>query len=294
MNLVVPVSRADIGIAKIFFDTLLKLGPYEYPLYLVCSPAFRSAVDEFAAQVRPVFPRVEVWEFKFPDEGNSWPKGPNLWFSETALRVYKEQMITNAWYWCELDSTPIGRNWLSVLAREYYASQKRCFGGFRKEGVSGENYLVGTMVYPKDIWLSSSIRFAAGTTIPWDIYCRYEFLKEGASTSLIHHNWRTMNYRRDEAGRIVWDSADPQAASGMWGEGTVIVHGCKDGSLAKVLYFQDEPAPAEKPIEVPVIEPPAVPVSEPTLVDPPAPSSTPKLSEYRAEKKRARQKLVLT
>lgn len=259
MNLVIPISTADVHLAEQFFKILKQLGPYEAKLILVCSPSTKSAAEKYLSQVKTEFFGSFIWEVSAPDVGNAWPSSPNLWFNEVALRMCKEKDLSGPWYWCELDSVPLGGGWLNVISVAYHKSGKKILGGERLLAIGNtkEPYLVGCMVYPHDVWVHTSIKYAAATQTAWDVYCRYEFKLHGVASQLIHHNWRTINYRR-ENGKIVWDEIDPASQSQMWGPETVLVHGCKDGSLGRLLYFPEEVAVTIPPAkETPTSLPPA-------------------------------------
>jgi len=283
MNVVIPISTADVSIASVFFRVLNLMGPYPCPAYLVCSSATREDAEKYASEISASFKAVHIWEIASPDTGHSWPKNPNRWFGEVALRIYREPSFVGSWLWCELDSVPMRKNWIESLFHDSRLAGKSFWGGGRKLDERGTmvDYIVGCMIYPKDVWATTSLKYAVSSDIAWDVYCRYEFLFKGGITHKIHHNWRTTNYKVSPEGSAMWDETDPLSQSSMWPEDVLLIHGCKDGSLAKALYF---------PKEVPRI--PDRPVQKPTeiLFSSPEIPKTPDKPRPRAKRRAIRKK----
>lgn len=241
MNIVIPISTADVAIADVFFRALNLFGPYPCQAYIICSSLTRADAEKYCAMIAPNFRSAQVWEIAAADTGHSWPRNPNAWFGEVAMRINSSKDFKGSWLWCELDSTPMAKNWIEALFTEARVAGKLYWGGGRKLVEHGKlsEYIVGCMIYPKDAWEKTCLRYAVGSSVAWDIYCRYEFLAKGGITHRFHHNWRTTNYKKVGDG-MVWDEIDDASNSAPWPSDVLIVHGCKDGSLTKALYFPEE------------------------------------------------------
>jgi len=76
------------------------------------------------------------------------------------------------------------------------------------------------------------------TTRHWTHVIQWYVVKELKDSPLIQNNWRTKNYRYS-SGQIVCDSVANLAWDVHWNkavnEDAVLVHGCKDDSLVKLL-----------------------------------------------------------
>lgn len=131
----------------------------------------------------------------------------------------------------------------------------------------GEPHMVGTGIYHHEFGARSPnigqidrVMPWAGPLEPFDIRLRHEIVPHAHNTILIQHNWNTGNYR-EEGGKIICDdlSGDPNLSHAKPYDGhAVVVHGCKDGSLAKLVLADKltavkpvvakvEPAKVEEP-----------------------------------------------
>jgi hypothetical protein len=146
--------------------------------------------------------------------------------------------------------------WLAKLQREHHESGKAHMGaivptrGFsmtqdgKMKPTMGEPHMVGTGIYHHALGAMSPnigqidrVMPWAGPLEPFDIRMRLEIVPHAHNTILIQHNWNTGNYR-EEGGKIVCDnlSGDPNLSHAKPYDGhAVVVHGCKDGSLAKLV-----------------------------------------------------------
>ena len=111
-------------------------------------------------------------------------------------------------------------------------------------------HLVGAAVYPPCINEYSKI----WTHVPeintaWDVLCQWEFVPLSHETKLIQFCFRTQNYRKELdvnfPARQIVIGEDTNGFPGEWDfdnpidfENAVIMHGCNDGSLARLLYTE--------------------------------------------------------
>ena len=87
---------------------------------------------------------------------------------------------------------------------------------------------------------------------------QWDVIKQMTDTQLIQHNWKTENYRVED-GTIVCSNVEelPYGISFDYpvrGD-AVVLHGCKDGSLARLLHSGDE-TPDASPVEEDPVFPP--------------------------------------
>jgi hypothetical protein len=112
---------------------------------------------------------------------------------------------------------------------------------------TGEKHMVGTGIYPAHYGKTSvKVPFVArhmmwaGSSAPepYDVQIRHETAPKAHNTKLIAHRFKTVNYRIEDE-KLVCDNApgNPESASHATPvpHGTLVVHGVKDASLAKLV-----------------------------------------------------------
>jgi hypothetical protein len=247
MLLVIPVTKADQHLAKPLLSLMVKLGgvrPHKilFEFSNLIPGELRSELHELGAQCGEIFSR----ELKTTDE-RGWPRSANSIFCETALHVFTEKSYGEAsWYFFELDNTPMRRDWAGQLQTEYNLAKMPCMGVVNKT-IRGTatlrkqdgSHLVGTAIYPVDMW--SRVRLCKHLNMlvdPFDVAMQWEVVPISHHTDLIQHSWGTHKYSKRGA-RIECkpvsnrpgceDYANPISPR------AVVVHGCKDSSLAKIV-----------------------------------------------------------
>jgi hypothetical protein len=258
MIIVVPVSVTDGEVKDEFIQMFNLFGPYDdHDLVVVSRPAdFKVA--------RKVFRSIENHNFKsavhhiFDEDGRrGWPGGPNHYWRETALYLRDEYRNTDQpWMFLEMDMTPIDHKWADRLQEEYDACGKPFMGNLswtttttaEQEILNLCQHLVGAAIYPPDLDPYSKIWTKVNQiNTAWDVLLQWEFPPHAHDTELIQFCFRTCNYtkRRDENDKWIIQGEDREPWPGD-GEYTfskplaigtaVIVHGCNDGSLARLVY----------------------------------------------------------
>lgn len=280
MNLILSVSNADQHLLPLQAQLIKHLGPNNgHTLTVVYEQEVSpTEIEGFCKEMQGLFDSVESVQVTTRAKG--WPLGANQMFREVAKIAAKKGEV---WYNYELDNTFTRSNALTILEREYHREQKPFMGavvptrGFVQQGdkvtpqTFGE-HMVGTGIYPPG-YAAASVKlpfvdrqFMWGDIEPYDIAIRFETTPFAHPTKLIQHNLRTVNYRK-EGDQIVCDNApnnaqshakpvDPQA---------VVVHGCKDGSLAKLIMGGADTSKVKAPEPVTTVAPepqaPSVPTS---------------------------------
>lgn len=290
MLLVLPVSRVDLGMAIEMAKWAKKLGPYDrHKALIVWDPAivfeqrvrFRRLVDQwgfaFVTELEPTLRADEV----------GWPAGPNGMFRHTVSHIQRTADLRGPWYFFEADNVPMVAGWLDKIEAEYNRTRMRfpCMGVLENSWMEARSgglihripvgkHLVGTAVYPWDL-VRLTMSFMHTGNRAFDVVMQDDLVPEYARhTDLIQHNWLTCNYRW-ENGVIKCDAADGKI-EGQKGyalnhdvrKNAVVVHGCKDGSLLRVLQAEHELAlQAEREKVVAFVEQPVEPAP---VVNPPA------------------------
>jgi hypothetical protein len=126
---------------------------------------------------------------------------------------------------------------------------------------SGDTMMMGTGIYPPNMDRDERLKpLLTDLTKPgiwnppdaFDVYLRWVIKGIGVShTPLISDMWATQNYRRTAEG-FVCESVDHgnrvvRERGGLVNRSAVLVHGCKDGSLAKLLLEGGEVGPVGTP-----------------------------------------------
>jgi hypothetical protein len=248
MLVIIPVSEADEQMIDPISELITKLGGCaNHDLLVVGSTDCEPLVNKLHASLKSQFRNSSTYAFQCLAKG--WPLGPNAYFRNTVSYLYTEYNIDQPWYWFELDNTPVKRGWLDALQKGYAAAHAVFMGARHptyytdasKRLIEKGAHMAGTGIYPTnftqlcDLW-----RFEEGRA--FDVWIQWEVLRGGLTdTPLIQHNWKTCNYRRED-GIIVSDNFDmphPDLHTNKpVTDEAVVVHGCKDLSLARLLLAE--------------------------------------------------------
>lgn len=248
MLIVLPFCKYDYDLAIALADYMTLLGPYkQHELLLVCAPEFSVHLNKIEASVGDQFAKVSV--LMPTNLKHGWPIGPNTIFFTIAHHVLRTSSWP-FWYMFEPDNTPLKVGWADALAAEYVQSKKLFVGVIhptmwqRKNGSFFQHgsHLSGSCLYSKNT--PNLIRlFKAVPMIshPWDVYLQWEIVPKAMHTTLIHHEWKSFNWHRDEVtGEIVGERPPNTLPPGMntpkpLRADAVVHHGCKDGSLMNLM-----------------------------------------------------------
>lgn len=259
MLLVIPFCQADYKLALSLAKYLQYLGPYkQHDLLLACPGNLSTQLDEMQSAIADQFARVHVFTTK---SNGAWPQGANAMFHAIAHHV-SSRIDCKSWYLYEPDCTPIKPGWLNSLAVEYDRTNRPFMGCIqptywkRKDDSfyqDGSN-LAGSAIYPKNVSdFSSLFKTIPYASQPWSIYWQWNIIPNAVNTNLIHHEWRSFNYRRDKkSGEIVSDRVEgtlpPEINTPIpLRPDAVTHHGCKDGSLMQIMrgMFTAQKQPVE-------------------------------------------------
>lgn len=254
MLLAIPVSASDAKNLPHTAEIFKKFGPYAgFQCAIFARLEIENEARVFAEQIKPLFSNLDIHIIDFHSNGATEAAAKHF---RAVAQTVSDKYTAGPWYFYELDNTPIQIGWLSKLQREHHESGKAHMGAIvPTRGFSimqdgslkpsfGDPHMVGTGIYhhamgalsPNIGQLDRSMPWA-GPLEPFDIRLRYEVVPHAHNTILIQHNWNTGNYRV-ENGQIVCDdlSGDVNLSHAKPYDGhAVVVHGCKDGSLAKLV-----------------------------------------------------------
>ena len=256
MKLVIPVSRHDRHLIPAFLKSIETFKPgSEHELLVFGSREAESDVLEIEAKIKHLFNSSET--FIIDDTMLGWPMSCNFYFQQLCRYISGKKDI-DSFMWFELDTTIMKSNWLDIISDEYYSDTTKAvkekrepaiYLGSRErvyEGRNGEllpESLAGQRmapvgVYSKEICFSHVLNSLSMVNRHWTHVIQWYVVKRLKNSSLIQNNWRTKNYRHEDK-NIVCDSDANLAWDVHWNkpvdEDAVLVHGCKDGSLFKLL-----------------------------------------------------------
>ena len=257
MILAIPVSKADVHLLPKKVELLKKLGPYpNHILAVLPDEPVKQPANEAFAQLTPLFQGAHFLPVDLAGL-SGWPIASNRHFKYVARKIM-DLKLKEAFYFFELDNTPMAAGWLDRLQNEYIDANKPYMGhvcptrGYlhQPDGTTipqdGEPHMVGTGIYPPNLAAYSVKLTAIDRPSPWtrmqlepfDVAMRHEVVPTAHATKLIQHNWQTRNYR-EENGQIVCDDNDGigpnESHKKPWDQVAIIIHGCKDDSLPNLV-----------------------------------------------------------
>lgn len=237
MLVIVPVSSHDAPLSRDFCNIINFFSPYAHDLLVVSRPSDRAHAENVFQKISACFKKSSL--YLFPVDGPSgWPEGPNFYWVET-ITYLKSKDNRTPWFWMELDTTPIDEGWLDALEDEYQHSRKDCLGVLQKNFASNSRHLVGVAVYPARLDLiCDSWKSCMAVNIAFDFWCQGELVPRSAQSNVLFHFFRTEDYRCTNLGlRGIDKTARPYGVryDGVVPRNAMIVHGCIDGSLARLI-----------------------------------------------------------
>lgn len=275
MNLVIPTSRFDKHLLPDLSLVLKKFGPYRsHRLVVFATETATQEANAFVESLRPDFDAVATEHINLGIEG--WPIAPNRMFrvmAETIIAKYNDA----PWLLFEPDCTPLRDAWLQDFDLAYKKSGRDYFGCIVHTRVvkvnpdaggppPNEQHLVGgaAAIYPANAAARSTVLQTLDRQMPWsrlplepyDVRMRYEIIPYAAHNDLIAHRWGTVNYHPTADGGFICENApdNPPGTNHAFPvpSTAAVVHGCKDGSLARIILGTTEKmdrAPVKAPVQ---------------------------------------------
>lgn len=250
MLFAIPVSQSDLPLLRPFVDVLKFLGGlHRHTLIFLPAPTVAGETAAIVTELNGLCGKLAVDAVAREPEGG-WPDAPNMHFRDAVEQLDKRGELGQPFMWLEADCTPLRAGWADRLELEYNRQGKWALGVVRpvsdvlrdKDGKpTGEgDYMVGAGIYGANFKKWSCLYRYPVPKMPFDINIRFEVKKAGVyNTNLIESRGRTGNYRINADGKIECDEASPlptyPSLAGVVGDMAFVVHGCKDGSLAKLV-----------------------------------------------------------
>lgn len=242
MLVVLPFCLSEVPLALLLAEHLGRLGGCQgHRVLLATTPDAAHAAEELTSPLMAAgFASVEACVLQGVSEVG-WPGAPNQMFAGV-VRQLAATRNADAWYYMEVDNTPLTADWLEALATEYHTAGLPFCGAVVDTELLADGqpiidgrHMVGTGVYPADFFGRTLLLNFIPNHLPWDIYLQWEIVPTTKATELIQNNWATQHYRRDETGQVVCEAAKEHGKANPVKPGTKILHGCKDGSLIRLL-----------------------------------------------------------
>jgi len=270
MLIVLPVSVSDRHLIPSFLASVQRAGNIKnHDVVVLTTPSAAIEAGQLAGEMSNFASSSKVVQLK-AELFHGWPFAPNAHFCE-AVNWVAENKIQSHWYWMELDCTALKPGWADALDQEYRESRKMFMGAVvptikirrpntpQAEPFQQGTHMVGTGIYPPIMphwcigWRTSKMRPNGPNDIqdedtPFDVTMGYETMQSLHDTKLIQHQFRTVNYHMDGDYIVGEDQAPLLGVSftGRVSEDAVVHHGCKDGSLSKLLCSMDEKEETKK------------------------------------------------
>lgn len=263
MLIVFPCSQSDSNLLGKLAEVIRHLGPNKGFQAVVCpSTTIVSEGRVFADAITPCFDQVHFEPIELGGI-TGWPLAPNKHMRLVAAMIATKFPTCAGWYFFEADNTPLTKEWAAKITVEYQSAGKPFMGaviptrGFtfrngQRMPENGNPHMVGTGIYPslfgaRSVKLPHADKYAPWTRMPiepWDIFVRDEVVPFAHNTTLIQHNWQTKNYRVED-GKVICDDMDGITSElshkKPWDGVSIILHGCKDGSLCDIVLADKLP-----------------------------------------------------
>lgn len=261
MKIAIPVSQSDQHLLNDFINVLIALGPVgDAEIIFFPTPVCAEATKQESFRLKDVSRNVKVVPCDRDWEGG-WPIACNNHWHFVASYL-DSQPNPSPWLWLEIDALPVIENWYPKLIEKYTIGQKSFMGFVKptikrvKDGPSYEDptdlIMNGVAIYPPNITRNPSViplfnnmgrTGGLGIREPFDMYMRWQFKHMGIHNAypFISHEWKSSNYVLED-GKITFDK---DGKRGELHPDTILAHGCKDGSLHRIIAGRNK-----KPVKV--------------------------------------------
>lgn len=261
MLLIIPISASDAHLLPDFTKNLLHFGPIngtnpegpKHGIRIVPTYSVRELGVKLASDLAPICSEIVVDPLDCDPIGG-WPNACNVHFIKAYTALWRDKIERTTW-WFELDNTVNALNWVGTVSAEYMQARKPFMGavvptyGTRADGsvVTNGRHMVGTGIYPNWWARDPKVWMSMPGNIPFDVYLQDMIVEQCHPTLSIQHVGRTQNFKLVDHHIKYDDKLMPEGisyASSIRPE-AVVVHGCKDGSFARLLCG-DAPTAAPK------------------------------------------------
>jgi hypothetical protein len=264
MNIAIPVSNHDKHLLPTFVKVLQHFGGLEEAtICFFTTPSAKAEAHEAAAALNATVHTFEV------DFAGGWPVASGAQFAATVFTIPNIGW-NGPWLWMELDMLPVKRGWVQAIRNGYTLCGSPFMGNVVPTAWVEEGKLVvkeddlmmmGCGVYPANMDRDQRFRPLLSDLVkpadrnphtPFDFYLRHAMNQAGiANTMLIADMWQTHEYKRTGKGitcKPVPLDKPRRERGGLVPPEAVLVHGCKDGTLAELLLRSHEIMDVLKPV----------------------------------------------
>lgn len=259
MKIIIPVSQSDQHLLDPFIQMLSANGPIgEHDVIFMptanCAELVQGEYKKLANLCRSVqsvtCPRN--WEGGWPVACN------NHW--HFAVSWLDNQLNKDVWMWLELDTafTVPTKQAIQQMMEKYtigYGKGQIFMGTQKPVLINGKEdpsdlIMNGVAIYPPMVSRFPTVMplfnnmgrtGSMGIRIPFDMYLRWQFRKLGVNniTPMIEHHWKSKEYTR-KGDTITFKKEGDEKVYTLSPE-TVLAHGCKDGSLHRLVVDEKKP-----------------------------------------------------
>lgn len=264
MTIVIPISLHDLHLAAPLAAWMAELGPYpNHRVILAWAP---EIPPEDRADLRLKFAQAgwlshhSLSTVLHPHE-TGWPGAPEGMFRCCAISIEAsvqaaDKRFRAPWWFFEPDCTPMRRGWADDFEVLWKQDRTRPFLGSVEtvclaDGSADGKYLAGAAIYPHNLSAYTKAHLDTSAKVNFDHALRRDILPISRHTDLLQNCWTTQNYRRlplpDGSTVIQFDAAQQRESTvagsprgGTLRPNALVVHGCKDSSLIRLLETQPE------------------------------------------------------
>lgn len=267
MIIAVPVSLHDVDRIDLWLDVILKFGNlHAHQIHFFPAPTVQMEAEAAAFKIKDAGFSADVHVLEAEPQGGA-PRACNVHFFYVCKWLAENISPPQPFVWMELDAFPVKANWADSISSGYLSAGAPCMGHIKqtiwRDDVTKrivpsphgktDTMMCGVAVYPTNFILREEVQammvdLIKGDQSPdtaFDIWIRAGIQKMRAANSpMFDDRWNTCNYRL-QGNRLVCDSmqghemvardAEMISRGGEVSVNAAIVHGCKDGSLAKMI-----------------------------------------------------------
>ncbi len=265
MKIVTPLSLSDLDKLETWLSCVEKFsGMDSHSIHFIPTHSVTAKAYEAAGRLGKICKDVRVSPLDM-DNTYGWPKAPNWHWYKTVVIM---EELSVPWFWMELDCLPVRQGWASEIGSAYSSSGMPFLGCVvptpHKDPATGkevpspdgpeDKMMCGCGIYPSNILarvkqiqqmglLDDLMKGSESADQPWDLHLRAVMTKIGMGhTPIIGDYWNTVNYRMQD-GNLICDPKESHEMgsnvmvrrAGIINPAAVVIHGCKDDSLAKMI-----------------------------------------------------------
>jgi len=254
MLIVVPVSSTDYQVLSGFVSALKYFGPYpNNNVLIVCRPIDIDYAKEVFSEIGNLFKQKHI--HVFAENGKlGWPHGPNFYWAQT-IKYLSDSKNESPWLWMEMDCIPVKNNWIKLLEQEYDESPMKILGVIqenvpffiRGDRIKTGEHVNGVAIYPPDLHkiLPEYVNVLNSDTA-FDTLFMVPLTEQAQNTNQIQFCYRTIKYKwvnnelvGEQNPEWARNRLDDRIFNNPISSSAVLVHGCEDGSLSRLIQRPD-------------------------------------------------------